>query len=75
MYNCNIILQSFGVAKELQEKVVKFSFNENLAELKHGSVVIAVISSCTNTSNLLEMLGAGLVAKKARELGLQVGHN
>ena len=36
-----------------------------------GSVVIAAITSCTNTSNPYVMLGAGLVAKKAREKGLQ----
>ncbi|CAL5394243.1 unnamed protein product [Camellia sinensis] len=40
--------------------------------LNHGSVVIAAIMSCTNTSNPSVMLGAGLVAKKACELGLQV---
>jgi aconitate hydratase len=38
--------------------------------LNHGDVVIAAITSCTNTSNPAVMLGAGLVAKKARELGL-----
>jgi len=40
--------------------------------LNHGDVVIAAITSCTNTSNPSVMIGAGLVAKKARELGLQV---
>jgi aconitate hydratase len=38
--------------------------------LKHGDVVIAAITSCTNTSNPSVMLAAGLVARKARELGL-----
>ncbi len=38
--------------------------------LKHGSVVIAAITSCTNTSNPDVMLAAGLVARKARERGL-----
>ena len=38
--------------------------------LKHGSVVIAAITSCTNTSNPSVMLGAGLLAKKALEKGL-----
>jgi aconitate hydratase len=38
--------------------------------LKDGSVVIASITSCTNTSNPYVMIGAGLVARKARELGL-----
>ena len=39
--------------------------------LSHGSVVIAAITSCTNTSNPYVMVGAGLVAKKAAELGLE----
>lgn len=41
-------------------------------ELSHGSVVIAAITSCTNTSNPSVMLAAGLVAKKAAEKGLKV---
>jgi aconitate hydratase len=40
--------------------------------LHHGSVVIAAITSCTNTSNPSVMLAAGLLAKKAVERGLQV---
>lgn len=40
--------------------------------LDHGSVVIAAITSCTNTSNPSVLLGAGLMAKKAVEAGLQV---
>jgi aconitate hydratase len=40
-------------------------------ELDHGHVVIAAITSCTNTSNPSVMLGAGLVAKKAVERGLR----
>ncbi|GER43118.1 aconitate hydratase family protein [Striga asiatica] len=64
--------KGFAVPKEAQEKVAKFSFHGQPAELKHGSVVIAAITSCTNTSNPSVMLGAGLVAKKACELGLQV---
>ncbi|SDI08998.1 aconitate hydratase AcnA [Lutimaribacter saemankumensis] len=39
-------------------------------EIKDGSVVIASITSCTNTSNPYVMIGAGLVARKARALGL-----
>jgi aconitate hydratase len=39
-------------------------------ELDHGSVVIAAITSCTNTSNPSVMIGAGLLAKKAVEAGL-----
>lgn len=41
-------------------------------EMTHGDVVIAAITSCTNTSNPSVMLGAGIVAKKALERGLQV---
>ncbi len=40
--------------------------------LKHGSVVIAAITSCTNTSNPSVLIGAGLLAKKAVEKGLSV---
>jgi len=40
-------------------------------QLEHGSVVIAAITSCTNTSNPSVMIAAGLVAKKAHERGLQ----
>ena len=41
-------------------------------QLRHGSVLIAAITSCTNTSNPSVMLAAGLVAKKANEKGLTV---
>src|SRR5689334_23462995 len=41
-------------------------------ELQHGSVVIAAITSCTNTSNPSVLIGAGLLAKKAVERGLTV---
>ncbi|KAK6134901.1 hypothetical protein DH2020_031385 [Rehmannia glutinosa] len=60
--------KGFAVPKEAQEKVAKFSFHGQPAELKHGSVVIAAITSCTNTSNPSVMLGAGLVAKKKKLL-------
>jgi aconitate hydratase len=49
---------------------VKMSGHE--FQLDHGAVVIAAITSCTNTSNPSVMLGAGLVARKARERGLTV---
>jgi aconitate hydratase len=42
------------------------------AEIGHGAVVIAAITSCTNTSNPSVMIGAGLLAKKAVEKGLTV---
>jgi len=41
-------------------------------ELKHGDVVIAAITSCTNTSNPSVMIAAGLVARNARSLGLSI---
>jgi aconitate hydratase len=44
----------------------------SLSELAHGDVVIAAITSCTNTSNPAVMLAAGLLAKKATERGLSV---
>ncbi len=47
-------------------------FNGNKAKLAHGSVVIAAITSCTNTSNPSVMVGAGLLAKKALDRGLHV---
>ncbi len=46
--------------------------NEQAFELGHGSVVIAAITSCTNTSNPSVMIGAGLLAKKAVLAGLSV---
>jgi len=42
-----------------------------MAHIQHGSVVIAAITSCTNTSNPSVMMGAGLLAKKAVERGLK----
>lgn len=47
----------------------KARFNGHV--LQDGDVVIAAITSCTNTSNPSVMIGAGLVARKARQLGLQ----
>ncbi len=57
-----------------QEKLAsKGTFkNGTTLEMKHGDVVIAAITSCTNTSNPSVMLGAGIVAKKANERGLKV---
>ncbi len=57
-----------------QEKLAnKGTFkNGQEIEMKHGDVVIAAITSCTNTSNPSVMLGAGIVAKKAFEKGLKV---
>jgi aconitate hydratase len=49
-----------------------FGTNGGSMPMKHGAVVIAAITSCTNTSNPSVMVGAGLLAKKAVERGLQV---
>ncbi len=49
----------------------RIAFNGDGAELHDGSVVIAAITSCTNTSNPSVMLGAGLLAKRAVEKGLR----
>ncbi len=51
---------------------VKVKDGKRTFTLENGSVVIAAITSCTNTSNPWVMLGAGLVAKKAVERGLKV---
>jgi len=51
---------------------VKTVVNDQAVELGDGAVVIAAITSCTNTSNPSVMVGAGLVAKKAVSLGLTV---
>ena len=48
------------------------SSDANSGEVGHGSVLIAAITSCTNTSNPSVMLGAGLLAKKAVERGLKI---
>jgi aconitate hydratase len=49
-----------------------FGTNGGSQTMKHGAIVIAAITSCTNTSNPSVMLAAGLVAKKAVEKGLNV---
>ncbi len=51
---------------------VKVTLDGQEATIKHGSAVIAAITSCTNTSNPSVMIGAGLLAKKAVEKGLSV---
>ncbi|KAG4403682.1 hypothetical protein GLYMA_01G162800v4 [Glycine max] len=70
--NNKVGFKGFAVSKESQNKVAEFTFQGTPAHLRHGDVVIAAITSCTNTSNPSVMLGAALVAKKACELGLQV---
>ena len=53
-------------------RTVQVELDGETCEFGDGSVVIAAITSCTNTSNPTVMVGAGLLAKRAVELGLQV---
>lgn len=55
---------------ELAERGVSGEWQEKEGELPDGAVIIAAITSCTNTSNPRNVVAAGLVAKKANELGL-----
>ncbi|MCP5104371.1 MAG: aconitate hydratase AcnA [bacterium] len=64
----NNILESAGETK----KNIDIDLNGKHVTIADGSVVIASITSCTNTSNPFIMLGAGLVAKKAVQKGLKV---
>ncbi|MDI3486859.1 MAG: aconitate hydratase [Methanolobus sp.] len=52
--------------------ITKIKCAEDVVSVTHGSVVIASITSCTNTSSPALMIGAGLLAKKAVEKGLKV---
>ena len=54
------------------EDVPLGEFPQAMVELSHGDIVIAAITSCTNTANPSLMLAAGLVAKKASERGMTV---
>src|SRR5213082_1774277 len=58
-------------AKELKDSSAD-PFRHGKTEIGHGSVLIAAITSCTNTSNPSVMLAAGLLAKKAVERGMRV---
>ncbi|MBM7552628.1 aconitate hydratase AcnA [Thalassobacillus pellis] len=65
--------QGFGLDEKEIDKEAKIEHpNGKTSTMKTGSVAIAAITSCTNTSNPYVMLGAGLVAKKAVEKGLEV---
>jgi len=64
-------ISSNGVVTERPRKPVKVTLGDGTEfTIDHGSVVIAAITSCTNTSNPSVMLGAALLAKKAVEKGL-----
>jgi len=65
--------QSFLSKKGIsEEKRVEVLIDGHRTSLANGSVVISAITSCTNTSNPSVMIGAGLLAKKAVEHGLEV---
>lgn len=62
--------QGFALKPEQLEQTALIKENGKSAEIGHGAVVIAAITSCTNTSNPSVMVGAGILAKKAVEKGL-----
>jgi aconitate hydratase len=64
--------RGFGMAAEDLSRSASITLDGARATLGHGSVVIAAITSCTNTSNPSVMIAAGLLAKKAVERGLRV---
>jgi len=64
--------RGFGLTDDQLKSTGVVEENGKSTEITHGSVVIAAITSCTNTSNPSVMLAAGLVAKKAAEKGLLV---
>jgi len=65
--------QGFGLdAKEIEKEAVVNFTNGDTTKMKTGAIAIAAITSCTNTSNPYVLVGAGLVAKKAVELGMKV---
>ena len=63
--------QGFALDGEQLDASGSYRNNGDSAELSHGSVVIAAITSCTNTSNPSVMVAAGLLARNANERGLQ----
>ena len=64
--------RGFALADEALSTTATVQDNGHSSDIGHGSVVIAAITSCTNTSNPSVMVAAGLVAKKAVEKGLAV---
>ncbi|NMC46257.1 MAG: aconitate hydratase AcnA, partial [Chloroflexi bacterium] len=62
----------FGLTQEDTTKEYVVEMEGRQFNLKHGSVIMAAITSCTNTSNPAVLMGAGLLAKKAVEKGLHV---
>ncbi len=64
--------RGYALTPEALAREAVFGTNGGTAKMKHGAVVIAAITSCTNTSNPSVLVAAGLVAKKAVERGLTV---
>jgi aconitate hydratase len=64
--------RGFGLPESEVGRTSEVPMNGHPSTLAHGSVVIAAITSCTNTSNPEVMVAAGLVAKRAVERGLRV---
>src|SRR5690349_20766495 len=64
--------RGYELSAEALTREATFGTNGSTQKMKHGAVVIAAITSCTNTSNPSVMVAAGLVAKKAVEKGLNV---
>ena len=64
--------RGFGLEASRLGGTATYKDNDSTFELAHGAVVIAAITSCTNTSNPSVMVAAGLLAKKAVERGLRV---
>ncbi len=64
--------QGFGLDESAVDAKGRYETADESFDMHHGDVVIAAITSCTNTSNPSVMVGAGLVAKKAVERGLKV---
>ncbi len=62
--------QGFELQVDELNRIVTVGANGSTAKMGHGSIVIAAITSCTNTSNPSVMIAAGLLAKKAVEKGL-----
>ena len=63
--------RGFAVKETDKDKSATLSVGEQTFPLRHGSVVISAITSCTNTSNPSVMIGAGLLARNAVKLGLK----
>ncbi len=65
-------VRGFGLKTEELKRSAMVNLNGAPVQIGHGAIVIAAITSCTNTSNPSVMIGAGLVAKLALERGLTV---